>query len=295
MSKKYRRNIARPVTPAPPAVSTQTIAAPKAAPKNASTAIPVPTAAAFRRDLTFIGLDYSYRSCLNGYRFLCRSSLIHCRWNAKMDLTAAKTRLITSLRTQIGDERVLSAIASVPRELFIPPQLESLAYSDEPLPIGHNQTISQPYVVAKMTEALELKGPEKVLEIGTGSGYQTAILAKLARFVVSTERIPELSESAARLLKKMGFANIQIEVTGSELGWEAEAPYDAIIVTAATPKVPDSLLRQLATGGRMVIPVGDRDVQELYQITKLKEHNQVRNLGGVRFVPLIADEAWQLR
>jgi protein-L-isoaspartate(D-aspartate) O-methyltransferase len=212
-----------------------------------------------------------------------------------MDLTAAKTRLIASLRTQIGDERVLSAIASVPREDFIPPQLESLAYSDEPLPIGHNQTISQPYVVAKMTEALELKGPEKVLEIGTGSGYQTAILAKLARLVVSTERIPELSESAARLLKKMGYANIHIEVTGSELGWESEAPYDAIIVTAATPKVPDSLLRQLATGGRMVIPVGDRDVQELYQITKFKERNQVRNLGGVRFVPLIADEAWQLK
>lgn len=214
---------------------------------------------------------------------------------AKMDQTAAKTRLIASLRAQIGDERVLSAIAAVPRELFIPPQLEALAYSDEPLPIGHNQTISQPYVVAKMTESLELKGPEKVLEIGTGSGYQTAILAKLALLVVSTERIPELSESAARLLQKMGFTNIQFEVTGSELGWEAEAPYDAIVVTAATPKVPDSLLRQLAVGGRMVIPVGDRDVQELYQITKLKERNLVRSLGGVRFVPLIADEAWRLK
>ena len=142
-----------------------------------------------------------------------------------MDLTVAKNRLIASLRTQIGDERVLSAMAAVPRELFIPPQLESLAYSDEPLPIGHNQTISQPYVVAKMTEALELKESEKVLEIGTGSGYQTAILAKLARLVISTERIPELSESAARLLHKMGYTNIQFEVTGSELGWEAGAPY----------------------------------------------------------------------
>jgi protein-L-isoaspartate(D-aspartate) O-methyltransferase len=212
-----------------------------------------------------------------------------------MDRTTAKSRLLASLKTQIGDERVLAAIADVPRELFIPSQLESLAYSDEPLPIGHNQTISQPYVVAKMTEALELKGPEKVLEIGTGSGYQTAILARLARLVVSTERIPELSESAARLLGKKGYTNIQFEITGSELGWETGAPYDAIIVTAATPKVPDSLLRQLTIEGRMVIPVGDRDVQELYQITKLKERNLVRSLGGVRFVPLIADEAWRLK
>jgi protein-L-isoaspartate(D-aspartate) O-methyltransferase len=210
-----------------------------------------------------------------------------------MNLELAKNHLILSLRAKIRDERVLSAISRVPREFFVPPQLQPLAYSDEPLPIGQNQTISQPLIVAMMTEALELKGPEKVLEIGTGSGYQTAILSLLARQIVSTERIPQLSETASALLKQLGFYNIVFKLTGSELGWEEESPFDAIIVTAATPRVPDSLLRQLAIGGRMVIPVGDRDVQELYQITKLQDRNDVRSLGGVHFVPLIADEAWK--
>jgi protein-L-isoaspartate(D-aspartate) O-methyltransferase len=209
-----------------------------------------------------------------------------------MDLALAKARLISSLKTQIGDERVLGAMATVPRELFVAPRLQPLAYSDEPLPIGHNQTISQPLIVAMMSQALELKGTEKVLEIGTGSGYQTAILAELARLVVSTERIPELSDAASALLNKLGYSNIHFRLTYSALGWEDESPYEGIIVTAATPQLPEALLRQLAIGGRMVIPVGNRDVQELYQITKLKDRNVIRNLGGCRFVPLIGDGAW---
>jgi protein-L-isoaspartate(D-aspartate) O-methyltransferase len=209
-----------------------------------------------------------------------------------MDLALAKARLISALKTRIGDERVLGAMATVPRELFVAPRLQPLAYSDEPLPIGHNQTISQPLIVAMMSQALELKGTEKVLEIGTGSGYQTAILAELARLVVSTERIPELSDAASALLNKLGYSNIHFRLTYSALGWEDESPYEGIIVTAATPQLPEALLRQLAIGGRMVIPVGNRDVQELYQITKLKDRNVIRNLGGCRFVPLIGDGAW---
>jgi protein-L-isoaspartate(D-aspartate) O-methyltransferase len=209
-----------------------------------------------------------------------------------MDLSAAKTRLLTSLSLQIGDKRVLDVIASVPREQFVPPELHSLAFADEPLPIGHNQTISQPLIVALMTEALRLKGSEKVLEIGTGSGYQTAILAGLARQVVTTERIAALQTRAVTILHKLEYSNILFKITAAKLGYAEEAPYDAIIVTAAAPRVPQSLLDQLADGGRLVIPVGGSDVQELYQITKSKNGNTLRSLGGCRFVPLIADEAW---
>jgi protein-L-isoaspartate(D-aspartate) O-methyltransferase len=209
-----------------------------------------------------------------------------------MDLMQAKARLLSALSDQITDKRVLSAMQAVPRELFLPPNLQPLAYADEPLPIGHDQTISQPLIVALMTQALELEGTENVLEIGTGSGYQTAILAQLARQVVTTERIPELAQSAAALLRKMGYRNIHFQVTGAALGWPAEAPYDAILVTAGTPRVPESLLKQLAMGGRLVIPVGGGFSQTLYQITKTPQGNIPRDLGGVRFVPLIGDEAW---
>jgi protein-L-isoaspartate(D-aspartate) O-methyltransferase len=209
-----------------------------------------------------------------------------------MDLAAAKARLLSSLSVQISDERVLAAMSRVLRELFLPADLLSLAYSDEPLPIGYNQTISQPLIVALMTEALELHPQDKVLEIGTGSGYQTAILAELAERIVTTERIPELSHDAAQRSQQLRYTNILFKVTGASLGWPPESPYDAILVTAGTPHLPDSLLCQLKEGGRMVIPVGNRDVQELLQITKLKNHNLTRSLGGCRFVPLIADEAW---
>jgi protein-L-isoaspartate(D-aspartate) O-methyltransferase len=210
-----------------------------------------------------------------------------------MDFTAKRAQLIESLRTQIKNERVLAAMMRVPREIFIPIQYEYCAYKNEPLPIGHNQTISQPLIIAMMTEALELKGDEKVLEIGTGSGYQTAILAELAREVISTERISSLAESAKNTLVKLNYTNIKIHVTGNKLGWEADAPYAAIIVTAGSPEIPSELLSQLAFGGRMVIPVGSRYIQELYQITKTKQRNMIRDLGGCTFVPLIGNQAWE--
>ena len=212
-----------------------------------------------------------------------------------MNFAAARDVLIRSLRTQIQDKRVLAAIYKVPRELFVSERLQSLAYANEPLPIAENQTISQPLIVAMMTETLELKGKEKILEIGTGSGYQTAILADLAGSIITTERIASLSNSAQELLNKMGYINISFHITQNELGWQEEAPYDGIIVTAATPQVPQALLNQLAIGGHMVIPVGPRDSQELFQFKRLSDRFETRNLGGVRFVPLIGNEAWQIK
>jgi protein-L-isoaspartate(D-aspartate) O-methyltransferase len=209
-----------------------------------------------------------------------------------MDLASARTSLIAYLKERIRDERVINAIARVPRELFVPTPLKSLAYANEPLPIQHQQTISQPLIVAMMTEALDIKESDRILEIGTGSGYQTAILAELAREVITTERITELSQSAAERLRVLGYSNIQFQITPTQLGWPVDAPYDAIIVTAATPRVPDTLLRQLDNGGRMVVPVGDRQGQELFQITKIAGSIQTRNMGGCRFVPLIGEEAW---
>jgi len=210
-----------------------------------------------------------------------------------MDFKIQRDRLVESLRSVVTDGRVLEAMRRIPRECFVPARYESEAYTNGPLPIGHQQTISQPLIVAMMVEALKLTGNEKVLEIGTGSGYQAAILAELAARVITTERIPALAESAKRILDCLGYTNIHIQVTGEELGWEAEAPYDAIVVTAAAPRVPDRLLKQLKTGGRMVIPVGSREIQTLYQITKLEDHNEINDLGECRFVPLIGKEAWE--
>jgi protein-L-isoaspartate(D-aspartate) O-methyltransferase len=182
---------------------------------------------------------------------------------------------------------------NVPRELFVPPDYYHSAYEDRPLSIGLGQSISQPLIVALMTQALELEGNEKVLELGTGSGYQTAILAELAKKVISVERIPQLAESAKKVLDKLGYTNIEIHVVEKFLGWEKESPYDAIMVTAGAPCVPDTLLKQLATGGKMVIPVGSRWEQDLLKITKGKKQNSVENLGGCRFVPLIGEYAWE--
>jgi protein-L-isoaspartate(D-aspartate) O-methyltransferase len=167
-----------------------------------------------------------------------------------------------------------------------------MAYADMPLPIGHEQTISQPFIVALMTEALELTGKEKVLEVGTGSGYQAAILAELARRVITTERLSALAEAAKDVLTNLGYTNIEVYVAEETLGWQQEAPYDAIMVTAGAPRIPVDLLNQLAFGGRLVIPVGSRYVQELYKITRHKKGNIVENLGGCRFVSLIGKDAW---
>lgn len=209
-----------------------------------------------------------------------------------MDLKEAKAGLIESLRTEIRDERVLHALSVVPREIFIPPEYFTSAYENRPLPIGYNQTISQPFIIALMTETLELKGEEKVLEIGTGSGYQAAILSLLACKVITVERIQPLAEVAEKLLKRLGYFNVEVHCVTTDLGWKNEAPYDAIIVTAGAPKVPRELMEQLAEEGRIVIPVGSRYEQELLKITKKQGKEITKDLGGCRFVPLIGPAAW---
>lgn len=210
-----------------------------------------------------------------------------------MDFAAARAELIKQLSTEIRDQRVLAAMRTIPRELFVPPESRHLAYADKPLPIGYGQTISQPFIIALMTEALELTGQEKVLEIGTGSGYQAAILAELAKRVITTERVKLLADRARRLLAELGYKNIEVQLAEETLGWQREAPYDAIMVTAAAPKVPPELIAQLAIGGKLVIPVGSRYVQELSKITRGRKKNKIENLGGCRFVSLIGRGAWE--
>ena len=210
-----------------------------------------------------------------------------------MDFDSARRILVDSISHDIKDRHVLLAMSRVPRERFVPLDLQPSAYDDRPLSIGCGQTISQPYIVALMTEALELTGREKVLEIGTGSGYQAAVLAELARYVYSVERIPELAETAARVLSGLGYKNVQVEVAGDELGCAKYAPYDGILVAAAAPSVHQTLIDQLYEGGRLVIPVGSRLEQELLRVTKLRSGIRTERLGGCRFVPLIGRDAWQ--
>lgn len=204
--------------------------------------------------------------------------------------------LLTELRRQgIRDERVLGAIARVPRERFVPRSLREEAWRNVALPIGTGQTISQPFVVALMTEALALRGGERVLEIGTGSGYQAAILAELAESgqVVSIERHATLAATATEVLRSLGYDNVTIHVGDGTTGWPATAPYDRIIVTAAGPRVPPPLLAQLdPAGGRVVIPVGTADDQNLIVIERHGDDFEERPLGPVRFVPLIGRAGW---
>jgi protein-L-isoaspartate(D-aspartate) O-methyltransferase len=209
------------------------------------------------------------------------------------DFAAARAELINHLRSEIKDKRVLDAMSRIPREQFVPHASRYLAYEDGPLPIGWEQTISQPYIIALMTQELELNGSEKVLEIGTGSGYQAAILAELAMKVVSVERLAALARTAREVLDSLGYKNIEIHIAEKTLGWPEEAPYDAIMVTAAAPCIPQELLNQLAIGGRMVIPAGSRYMQELYKVTRHKDKNKVQKLGGCRFVALIGQGAWE--
>jgi protein-L-isoaspartate(D-aspartate) O-methyltransferase len=210
-----------------------------------------------------------------------------------LDFEVARAELIDNLSTEIKDKRVLAAMRSIPREHFVPKESQHLAYQDRPLPIGYDQTISQPFIIALMTEALELKGQEKVLEVGTGSGYQAAILARLARLVITTERVSALADRAKRLLDELDCHNVEVHRAEGTLGWRKGAPYDAIMVTAAAPKVPPELLSQLAIGGRMVVPVGSRHIQELCKVTKGAKKTTIRNLGGCRFVALIGRGAWE--
>lgn len=187
----------------------------------------------------------------------------------------------------ITDERVLQAMRKVPRHLFIDPALRDQAYGDYPLPIGEGQTISQPYIVALMTEALELRGHERVLEIGTGSGYQTAILAELALWVYTIERYAFLQERAKKILFELGYRNISFKIGDGTLGWQEASPFDAIIVTAGAPQIPPPLIEQLAEGGRIVIPVGDEFSQILVKGVKRGGVLHTKNLEPVRFVKLI--------
>jgi protein-L-isoaspartate(D-aspartate) O-methyltransferase len=209
------------------------------------------------------------------------------------DLERARENLLRYLDHEIADNRVVDAMRRVPREAFVSPEQYHVAYDDRPLSIGFGQTISQPFIVALMVQALELRGDEKVLELGTGSGYEAAILAESARKVITVECIPELAESARQVLGKLGYSNIEVHVAGRILGWPEGAPYDAIIVSAGAPTLPQVLLEQLTLNGRLVIPVGSRWQQELLRVTKLRKGNRIENLGGCYFVPLIGKGAWE--
>jgi len=193
----------------------------------------------------------------------------------------------------IKDTRVLDTMRKVPRHRFVEEALFSQAYNDHPLPIGEKQTISQPYMVALMTEALDLQGPERVLEIGTGSGYQTAILAELAEKIYSIERIRALSARAQRILDDLGYFNVVLKVGDGSLGLKEEAPFEAIMVTAGSPDIPQPLVDQLAMGGRLVVPVGDRYTQALIKIVRVKEGVTKTDLGGCRFVNLLGTHGWK--
>ena len=209
------------------------------------------------------------------------------------ELEQARTRLLAALRREVGDARVIQAIGEVRRELFVPLESRHLAYEDIPLPIGEGQTISQPTIVALMSEALELQPQDHVLELGTGSGYQAAILARLAATVVTVERIPSLGDMARRLLQGLGYHNVEVRLAGPVLGCPERAPFNAIISTASVPSLPHPLLNQLAEGGRMVIPMGSRLEQELTKVVRTSDGYAVSSLGPCRFVPLIGPGAWE--
>jgi len=193
----------------------------------------------------------------------------------------------------IFDERVLRAMETVPRENFVAPELRDHAYEDRPLGIGCSQTISQPYIVASMLQAAQLRREDHVLELGTGSGYQTALLAELTRSVVSVERHPELARVARERIANSGYGNVEIVVADGTLGYAPGAPYDAILVSAAAPHVPQPLIDQLAIGGRMVLPMGSRDLQDLILVRKDEEGVRQVRLDGCAFVPLIGAEGFR--
>jgi protein-L-isoaspartate(D-aspartate) O-methyltransferase len=194
----------------------------------------------------------------------------------------------------VTDQRVIAAMLKVPRHKFVEEALQGQSYQDAPLPIGERQTISQPYMVAVMSEAAGLDGSETVLEVGTGSGYQAAVLAMLADRVFSLERIPALARRARKALDDCGYSKVNIRLADGTLGWRDMAPFDAIVVTAGAPEVPRDYLNQLALGGRLVIPVGDRDSQVLMRITRTAEDDyQEEKMLGCRFVPLIGTQGWK--
>lgn len=193
----------------------------------------------------------------------------------------------------IHNEYLLEAFRKVPRHSFVEEALQNQAYEDYPLPIGNAQTISQPYMVALMIDALQLKGGEKVLEIGTGSGYQTALLAELSEEVYSIERIPSLAHRAISILNRMGYFNVTVKIGDGTFGWPDKAPFDGIIISAGAPDIPEVLKGQLGTGGRLVIPVGNESMQNLFRVTHTPEGFKTENLGGCTFVKLIGRYGWR--
>jgi len=211
-----------------------------------------------------------------------------------MDFAVARRRMVEQqiIARGIDDQRVIQAFLQVPRHLFVEPGLQSHAYSDGSLPIGEKQTISQPYIVAVMSAALELSGTERILEIGTGSGYQTAILAKLAKRIYSVERISVLAARARRVLDQLNLYNVNIKIGDGSVGWKDQAPFDGILVAAGAPDVPVKYLEQLELNGRLVMPVGDREIQTLVRVTKTANGFVREQLMGCRFVPLIGQDGW---
>ncbi len=209
-------------------------------------------------------------------------------------IPARRSLMVQRLRQGgIGDERVLAAMAALPRELFVPPGVRHHAYEDFALEIGEGQTISQPSVVARITELAAVRPGDRVLEIGTGSGYQAAVLAHLARFVFTVERLPRLAEGARARLARLGLRNVTVQVMDGSLGWRAQAPFDAIVVSAAAPAVPAVLKEQLAEGGRLVAPVGDLKRQELVLVVRRGGHFDQSYHGPAGFVPLVGREGFR--
>ncbi len=206
----------------------------------------------------------------------------------------ARRRILVEYLRELGiaDERVLAAVAAVPRELFVPPAHRHQAYDDYPLEIGEGQTISQPSVVARVTELAAVGERDRVLEIGAGSGYQAAILAHLARFVFTVERLPRLAEGARARLAELGYRNVSVQVMDGTLGWRAQAPFDAIIVSAAAPATPRALVEQLTEGGRLVIPVGELRRQELVRVVRRGDRTEETTHGPATFVPLVGREGF---
>lgn len=209
------------------------------------------------------------------------------------EFRGARLRLVETLREKgIRDMAVLRAVEMTPRHAFVPTGLRHRAYEDAPLPIGSGQTISQPWVHARYLELLELKGTEKVLEIGTGSGYQTVLLAHLVAQVFSIERIPALFQMAREAIQRAGVRNVSLLQGDGTVGWREYAPYDAILVGAGAPSVPQPLLDQLADGGRLIVPIGDKEEQKLVVATRKGDQFEMREVAPVRFVPLVGSHGW---
>ena len=207
-------------------------------------------------------------------------------------LDTSRQRMLALLRRHIRSERVIAAMASVRREVFVPPAVREQAYDDQALPIGAAQTISQPLMVALMVQAAEVQPGDRALEVGTGSGYQAAVLSHLAADVTTVERVPELHLAAQAVLRQLDCANVHMHAAQDMLGWPAAAPYDAIIVAAGAPHIPRMLIDQLAPGGRLVVPVGDRVAQQLLRVRRTAHGVTIERLGPCAFVPLINADAW---